>query len=134
MEKPGLNHEINLIKSFVIKERQQRYTGLLSTEKGRSKFRSYIAHFKDLNSQYCTRLPASVSQSVDLYNLLKSKGAPDTCYIISSNSSLDRKELLLKEATETLFHSGFDYFLSCIPGKLAYFEGEELGSFYLLQK
>jgi len=129
-----INHEISLIKSFVVKDRQRRYIDLLSTTKGRIKFRAYIAHFKDLNHQFCTTIPTDVSQSIDLYNLLKSKNAPETCYVISSNSALDKKTLLLKDATKDLFCSGVDYFLSCIPGKLAYFEGEEPKCRFILQK
>jgi len=127
-----LSHEVSLIKSFIIKERQQRYLDLLSTPKGRIKFRSYIAHFKDLNYQFYSELPDSINQAIGLYNLLKSNGAPEFCYIISSNSKFDKKDMLLRDALNNLFLSGIEFFMSCIPGKLAYFEGED--GRYLLQK
>jgi hypothetical protein len=45
----------------------------------------------------------------------------------------DMKTLPLLEATEKLFGSDIAHFLSCIPGKLAYFEGEEAYSRFLLK-
>jgi hypothetical protein len=126
-----MQHELLLIKTFIIKERQERYTNLISTERGRKKFRQYVAHFKDLNLKYCILLPFNFdSQIVDL---LKAEGAPDLCYIISENSQYDAKYLSLTDSIRELFNSGISYFLSCIPGKLAYYEGEDLNQKFILK-
>ena len=77
-----MNHELSLIKSFVNKERQERFVNLIATKKGRNKFRVYIALFKDINSKYCHPLPRFQSYE-QLRDFLKSEGASDTCYIIS---------------------------------------------------
>lgn len=125
-------HEESLINSFILKERQGRYTNLISTSKGRKKFRTYIAHFKDLNKNKCTLIDCE--DFVQLYHLLKSKGAPDICYIISEHSNYDMQNLSLLLAIKSLFNSGISYFLSCIPGKLVYYEGEERNQKILLLK
>jgi len=52
-----MEHERLLIKTFVNKERQERYITLISTENGRQKFKMYLSHFKDLNTQYCSPIP-----------------------------------------------------------------------------
>lgn len=127
-----MNHELLLIKAFVIKERQERYINLIATEKGRKKFRTYIPHFKDLNSKYCIPLHSFQSYS-QLCDLLNSEGAFDICYIISENSQYDMKSLSLINATKQLFNSGIAYFMSCVPGKLVYYEGEEANQRYLLK-
>lgn len=126
-------HELLLISSFVLKERQERYKNLIATSKGRKKFRAYIAHFKDFNSKDYTPLN-NCQDFLQLYYLLKSKGAPDLCYIISEHSDYDMQDLPLLQATENLFNSGVSYFLSCIPGKLVYYEGEEFNKKILLSK
>jgi hypothetical protein len=128
-----MHHELLLISSFVYKERQDRYKNLIATSKGRKKFRTYIAHFKDLDSKNYT-LINNCQSYLQLYHLLKSNGAPDTCYLISEHSDYDMKNLHLLQATENLFNSGISYFISCIPGKLIYYEGEELHQKILLSK
>ncbi len=120
----SMEHELLLIKTFVTKERQERYLNLIATEKGRKKFRTYLSHFNDLNDKYCIPLRSLDSYCL-LYDLLKSEGAPDVCYVISENSKYDLKTLPIMDATKQLFNSGIAFFLSCIPGRLAYYEGED---------
>lgn len=129
----SMEHELLLINSFVIKERRERYINLIATEKGREKFKNYISHFKDLNGRYCTAVPYLESCS-QLHNILKSEGGGDVCYVISENSKYDMSCLSLKDATTQLFSSGISFFLSCIPGKLVYYEGEEFNQRFILKK
>jgi hypothetical protein len=53
---------------------------------------------------------------------------------MSENTNYDAKMLLLEKALEQLYNSGISYFLCCIPEKLAYYEGEDFNSRYLLIK
>lgn len=127
-----MEHELLLIKSFVIKDRQERYLNLIATEKGRKKFRTYIGHFKDLNSKCCIPLN-SLQSHIELQDLLKSEGASDVCYVISENSKYDLRTLPIMDATKQLFNSGIAFFLSCIPGKLVYYEGEDANQRVILK-
>jgi hypothetical protein len=124
-------HEKLLIENFVCKERQERYLSLILTKKGRSKLRRYIAHFKDLDGKFIQEANR-LKTSHELENLLKSMGAADICYVISENSKYDGKSMNLSEVTNLLFNSGIAYFLSCVPGKLVYYEGEETNQKFLL--
>lgn len=126
-----MEHEYSLIKAFVNKERQERYLALISTEKGRQKFKTYLSHFKDFNNQ--PRSIPSLSSYTQLYDLLKSSEAPDDCYVICENLKYDMKVLPLVDATKQLFNSGLAFFLSCIPGKLAYYEGEDSSQRFILK-
>jgi hypothetical protein len=47
------------------------------------------------------------------------------CYVLSEDGALDGKELLLADALGQILGRGMGTFLSCIPGKLAYFEDED---------
>lgn len=129
-----MEHELLLIKSFVLKDRSKRYTNLISTKKGRIKFRMYIPHFKGLNERYIVELKTEQHNPNSLYDFLKSFGASDYCYIISENSLYDGKQLRLFEALNALNNSGISFFISCIPGQLVYYEGEDRNSRLLLLK
>jgi len=61
----------------------------------------------------------------DMLRILKSKGAPDICYAISEDNELDGREIPLEEALKFIHGSGIGTLLSCLPGKLAYFEDED---------
>jgi len=127
-----MQDELLLFKAFVIKQRQDRYVNLVATDKGRKKLRSYIAHFEDIEGKHATPLRA-LQTSQELIDLLKSKRAPSTCYIIAENSQYDMKTLPLNDAINQLFNSGIAFFLSCIPGKLAYYESENSSERLLLE-
>lgn len=60
------------------------------------------------------------------------KGAGNTCYIISNDWDLDRKEMSLRKAVEEYYFA--TAFFSCLPGKLAYYSGEEENGLYILEK
>lgn len=57
--------------------------------------------------------------------LLKSKGAGTTCWATSEDANLDGKELELNAALEAVVGRGMGTILSFIPGRLAYYEGED---------
>lgn len=126
-------HEVALVKNFIIKERQERYFNLLNSKKGRIKFRSYISHFRDLKANL-NKINITNQNCIELYKLLRSKGAPDYCYVISEHSEYDQKNLPLYEAIVTLFNSGISFFLSCLPGLIVYYEGEDFNSKSILIK
>jgi hypothetical protein len=129
-------HIEKLIKSFLLPERQSRYLFLLSssTPKNRLKLRSYLAHCHDIDMHFAFRIPSKKQKIDDIYMHLKEKGAPDTCYVLSENIQIDNLELPLKKALEETIGMGMGTFLSCIPGKLAYYEGEDLGERYICEK
>jgi hypothetical protein len=129
-------HEEKLIKSFFLPERQSRYLVLLSSSnsKHRLKLRAYLAHCRDIDMRFAFRVPSKQQNIDDIYMCLKEKGAPDTCYVFSENIQINNLELPLKKALEETIGLGAGTFLSCIPGKLAYYEGEEPGERYICER
>ena len=59
-----------------------------------------------------------------IYHLLKSKGAGQTCRVISEDAEIDGWELVLRTVLEKVIDGGIGAILSCIPARLAFFEGE----------
>jgi hypothetical protein len=118
-------HEALLLRAFLLPRRQERYLELLSKPHRRKDVTDQLAHFKHIDMRWVVALPKNAHDAARILLLLKAKGAPDTCYAISEEEDLDGKEVPLVEAWKTIFERGIGTFLSCLPGRLAYFEDEE---------
>jgi len=119
------SHETQLVRAFLLPQRQERYLELLSKPHRRRDVTDQLAHFKHIDMQWVVALPKNVHDAAHVLPLLKAKGAPDTCYAISEEEDLDGKVVSLAEALSTIYGRGIGTFLSCLPGRLAYFEDEE---------
>ena len=119
------DHERQLVRAFLLPQRQERYLELLFNPRRRDDVTSQLVHFKHLDMRWVVDLPPSFECSSKLFQILKEKGEPDTCWAISEDSDLDGKELLLSEALNTIVGREIGTFLSCLPGRLAYFEDED---------
>src|ERR1700686_3131208 len=120
-----MNHEEATIKAFIIPVRQERYLEFLKTPKKRAKFIAQLAHFKHLDPKFVVRISGNQRNPASLQTLLAAKGAGSKCWVISENSELDGQEIDLQTALEKTVGYQMGTFISCIPGKLAYFEDEE---------
>lgn len=107
---------------------------LLNSAKGRAKLRARLAHLSDLDAAYVRQMAPSGQNAADIINQLKKSGAPDECHIIAEHPDYDQKLMPLEDAFAQLFASGIAYFISCLPGKLAYYEGETMHERYILRK
>ncbi len=120
-----MNHEEAAIKAFIIPNRQERYLNFLSSSKGRAKFISELAHFKALDPKYLLTIPSNQQNPSSLAKLLASMGAGPKCWIISEWDEVDGREMDLETALRKTIGYGMGTIISCIPGKLAYFEDEQ---------
>ncbi len=66
--------------------------------------------------------------------MLRERGAPSTCYVLAADSDLDGRELPVGEALEAIIGMSNGAFVSCIPGRLGFYEYESMKSSYLLQR
>ena len=107
---------------------------MLDTKNGREKVRLALDHFKHLDSRFCHRIKPAEQNPVDILRILKALGAPAVCHVMSSDREFDGRELALSEALRDIVGRGQGTFISCVPGKLAYFESEEPGERYLCHR
>lgn len=116
-----MNKEIEetIVKSFFVKRIQQRILFELSSPQKRS---NALGRLNILRKEFMFQIPKPNSDPGEIEKLLKKEGAGDICYVIQSG--FDGKELLLKEALEDLIWYRGQFIISCIPGKLAYFQDE----------
>lgn len=128
-------HEELLIRSFVIPGKRKRYLGFLENYSRRNKLLQELPHQfeSDLIEKYRVPVPVETQTPEKIHALLTQLGAPKLCYLISESPSLDQQDLDLKQALESILGCGMGSVLSCIPGKLAYYEGE-FNSRYILQR
>jgi hypothetical protein len=123
-----------VIRAFIRAERSPRYLALLAKRGGREKLRAQLAHLPDLDLRFAHPIPGSEANPVAIARLLLAKGAPGTCYCLSESAALDGKVLPLTNALEQVVGYGIGTLLSCVPGQLAYFEGEEQGRRFILSR
>jgi hypothetical protein len=129
-----MKHEEELIKSFFMPTKRQRYLDFVSKPKTRQKFLLELAHFKSLDPRYLLTIPPSKPHPKDITQILTQKGAPPLCWVTSEDRRLDGKEMPLSEALGQVVGRQMGTFLSCIPGRLAYFEGEGMGVRWILER
>jgi hypothetical protein len=121
----SIDDEQQLIRAFFVPSKRDRYIEMIASTRGRQKFLRELSHFKSLDPRYCIGLPNAVRTPEEIATFLHQEGAPPTCWVTSEDRDLDRQEMSLVEALKRIVGYQMGTFLSCVPGKLAYFEGEE---------
>jgi hypothetical protein len=116
-----------IVKSFFNKTIQQRILFELSSPKKRRDAINRLNHkySATLRKEFMIEIPRPNSNPEKIAEILKKHGAGDFCYSISWCEELDGKELPLLTALEKAVGFGMPSIVSCIPGKLAYFEAEQ---------
>lgn len=115
-----------IVKSFFAKRLQDRVLFELSSAKKRRDALNRLCHSYEstLREEYMVEIQKPNSNPMEIARLLKKNGASDSCYVISWDEDIDGKELSLLTALESAVGMGFPSIISCVPGKLAYFEAE----------
>ena len=119
-----MNHEESLINAFVRSKKRSRFIEFLGSPKRRPKFLAKLYHFADLDSRYLVPIPPAEQGAKNIAALLTKRGAPSLCHVISTSSELDGRDLNLLEVLEQVVGFGEGTLISCIRGRLGYFEGE----------
>jgi hypothetical protein len=123
-----------LLARFFIRTKRERYAEMIGHPKKRRKFLLELAHFKSLDPRYLVRMPPKIMFPDQIAAILTERGAPQSCWITSENSDLDGREMQLLEALNRVVGGQMGTLITCIPGRLAYFEGEEMGDRWILER
>lgn len=135
MSVDGSTHEVSFVKAFILKGRQERAIFLLSHPRRRRDFTSELNHLKWLDPRFARLIPPTQAHSSDEWvSLLRKKGAKDTVWVISSDETIDGREMEIQEAMKGIWGGDCGTILSCIPGRLCFFRGEEMKSERLLER
>lgn len=128
-----MNKEIEetIVKAFFNKNKQQRVLFELFSprKRGDALWRLNHNYSVILRKEFMIPIPKSNLERQEIGRLLTEQGATDICYVMSINEAIDGKEMDLKTAIDRVFGYGLSSIISCINGKLAYFQAEqELGA------
>ncbi len=128
-------HEQMFVESFVQSAKRERVRVGLANPKKRRKFVNEFAHRGTyiLDSECFRSIKANQQHPDSIYSILHSLGAPDTCYLISEDRDFNGKEMDLLAALKQIVGYGMGAVISCLPGRLGYFE-DELRERYIMQK
>ena len=128
-------HEQEFVESFVQSARQERVRLGLANPKKRRKFVEEFAHHGTyILAPECLRsIKPSETNPDSISAILRSLGAPDTCYLLSEDKNLDGAEMPLLRALKQVVGGGMGTVVSCLPGRPGFFEGEVRERF-ILQK
>jgi hypothetical protein len=127
-------HEEMFAREFITPQKRDRYISLMGSARGRKKILAGFHHIHDLDGRYAKLIPSNYQSAESIYRVLKQKGAPDVCYIMSDDGDIDQKEMPLREALSRVEGTNYGTLVSCIAGKLAYFETEDMSGRYILEK
>lgn len=115
----NLEIERRIINSFIIKTRAERIIYELSSKNRRECI--WKLEKELFIPEYCTEEDHS---KAEILKILCNNGAGKECYVMSIDEEIDGKEMKLSEALEEVYGRG-PALISCVHGKLAYFEGEQ---------
>lgn len=128
------DHELGFLQ-FVAEPGRRRMRALLELgPKRRADLRALLDHHVVLDDHHTTLLTGEAASKANVEALLRRHGAPQTCFVISSDKRMDGQEMPLGDALSAAVGSGFGTYLSCIAGKLGYFEYEDVKSACLLRR
>lgn len=123
-EPEALAHEEAFVNAFIDQDRRERLLFELRKHRGR-----FLQRFNDpvgvLDPRFVTVIKPPNSHPEQILKLLKSKGAPDTCYSISTRDELDGRFMPLAGALKLAVGWGMPSIVSCRLGELVYLETEQ---------
>jgi len=127
-----INNDLEIIKPFMDKKYIERFDNLIESKKGREKIIKEFAHkfVEKFKKIYMNNVKGNAN---DIFNVLKSKDADESCYVISEKYEIDGKTLLLKDVLAEVVGYDMGTFILCKSNKLAYYEGEDSNEQWILE-
>ena len=119
-----MNDEVTLVSTFVNPLKRKHLIEILANPKRRHRATATLAHFQDFDPGAVVPLESAADTPAAIESALRSRGAGDNCHVISENRAIDGKTLSLRAALEKVVGQGSGTLLSCVPGELAYYEGQ----------
>ena len=119
---------------FVEPRSRNRFRESFANPRRRDKLRRKLALFAPLDPRFTDEAGSNEKRGWTLASL-RDRGAPERCFLLSEDSDLDGREMLLTDALDEMdAGSELATFVSCIPGRLAYFRGEDVENRHILER
>ncbi len=128
------DHELGFLAFLAEPSRRRMRTLLELGPKRRKDVRGMLDHSVGFDPRLRREFSGAGALSGAIEARLRALGAPDACFVISADPTLDDREMTLHAALQALSSGNFGGFVSCLPGKLGYFVYEAPDGAYLLQR
>lgn len=115
--------ELSLVRLIPSRERA-RWRYLLERDSGRQTFIGTLYHGPPFDERYVDVLEGADRRADAIERNLRARGAPAGCYVVSTRWELDARSMPLSEALRTIVDENWESVVVCVPGRLAYYEGE----------
>jgi hypothetical protein len=128
-------HEVLAISALTTPGRRRRFKELFGNRAKRNKLiNEFLADVGSFDARYVSPIPSHQQNAIDIERLLTARGAPSSCHVMSEDRRLDGRDMPLAAALAEIVGWGAPSLVSSLPGRLAYFEGDEPNERYLLQR
>jgi hypothetical protein len=122
------------VDAFVVPSKRERYASFLASRKQRPKFLRELYHFADFDPACLVAVSGSADSADGLLAELRRRGAPPDCRLISARRDLDGTTRPLEEAVRAVHGVAEGTIVLCVPGELAYYEGEAPNNRFILDR
>jgi len=123
MAPPNENPEQATIRGFVVRPKQGLYLALLSNRNARGQLAKKLLAGRDIDPATIVQIPEDEQKPAQIAERLDKLGAPDECHLIAEDDTIDGRDLPLGEALKKVVGAGKGALISCVAGRLGYFEG-----------
>jgi hypothetical protein len=103
-------------------------------EKRRADVRALLNHAVALDPRFSRHLDGGDAFPRPVEALLRKRGAPEGCHVLAADADLDGSDMVLSDALAAVIGKSSGAFISCIPGRLGFYEYEDARSSYLLSR
>jgi hypothetical protein len=128
------NVERAMILAFVMPERRERLLQLLASRSRRWKALRQLDHFRYWDGRFLHQIEPNRQSPSQIHDILLAMGAKSNCWLTSADTRLDSKRASLREALAVVVGCSMGTLVSCAPGQLGYYEGEDAGERYVLAR
>lgn len=128
------SHEQGFLEFLAEPTRRRMATLLALGEKRRTDVRALFDHGCRLDPRFSRHLQGKAAFAEPIARLLIGQGAPRECHVLASDAALDGLEMPLDEALKRIVGMGSGAYISCVPGRLGFFEFADRNSSYFITR
>ncbi len=111
------------VDAFVLLSKREKYLRYLRRERDFPLFLQELDHLRFLDMRFVEELPPAIQDVDRIEQLLRRHGAPSECVVVSSCKS-ECGTRGLRDALIDVVGATSGAIISCVPGRLAYYESE----------
>jgi hypothetical protein len=127
-------HEAGFLMFLEQPQRRRLQTLFERGDKRRRDIRALLPHRITLDRRYCENLAGADQTLSRVLSILEQKGAGPSCFLVAQSSVLDGREMPLADALDAILGMGNGAYISCIPGRLGFYQYAHANGGYLLHR